>query len=643
MVFMKITSSQSEVIVLFELKADRNITLDSSLIKLGDYAISLKIDSESGIIPLLVFLHRNYINVEKLTLLFSDNDIYDDFFCYFYDVFQSLHFLPDLSVLKIGEYRAFLDIAKRIPHFDYDASGVIYSEELQHLIEYFRCDNAISDFSSYHEINVINQNFLNSLSFNVCGLAIFIQIRLLSYLASRVNKYGEAYLRSLSLLFGDNQVLGKTLWALSEDNRFSIRERFFIYNQLLAAEFSGRIKNAASFATRFSAYSALVRSFYSELQFSAPFIDRSDRNPNLVFVFTAQFLGLTHAPSKMAFEVIKSLFRCKNMQVVLIDTCELLPSSGAIPWYDPVYGNRGSIFDNVLTIEDVSFNYLKLSNNMPNVEEISGIISLINEYKPYFTITIGESITADIVSQIVPNLVVPTVSRLPHTLSQFRLADSSISRDGLNITHPDFLNGIIDFRFVPNIKSVYTPKPSSLESSFNIAIVGNRLDTELKDDFFIFLESLLDFKVRFIFIGNFATYQDWCRRYSFLAGHSESLGFQSDLQESLSNCHVFLNYPRMGGGHSALYAMRSGLPVLTLKNCDVYSVLGYGFDSYQDIQEELLKLITSEDYLVGQSLKSQSIAADILDKNENIYTLMEKLTSSSLFNLPGFISTNFDN
>ncbi len=136
--------------------------------------------------------------------------------------------------------------------------------------------------------------------------------------------------------------------------------------------------------------------------------------------FIAQFLSPKHAPSKIALETIKALCLSANKQVVLIDTCELLPTNGALPWYDAAYGNRGQYNAETLTYEGAHFNYLQLSTSMLNLVEINGVIELVKTYKPYFTITVGESVTADIISQFVPNVVVPTVSRLSHTLSQYK-------------------------------------------------------------------------------------------------------------------------------------------------------------------------------------------------------------------------------
>lgn len=602
--------------------------------------IWLQLQLDNYIEPVLSALRRHYQSFTSLSIATNSMLVKTQLEQFFPELCRRVQYSEqNLQQLTVTETAQLAACGTALPAFAITVSEPLLSPALTRLKDYFMLDARITDIADIDTISSLTDELIQQLSVQQCAFSAFVQIRLLSYYSEQLNHYGNAYFKSLALGLGDQHCDLQALWALVSDRRFSVTEQFFIYNQIASLDFNGKTKDKSDFGMRLAGYQSIVRAMYNVINLRQPFIDIAQRDPKLVFVFLAQFLGIRHAPSKIALDIIKDL-SAQGIQAVMIDSCELMPRQGSIPWFGAAYANRANFNTELIEYEGVSFNYVQLSDNMPSANEMLSVLNLVNSYRPYFCVTVGESIVADMCSQLVPNVVVPTVARLPHTLSQFRLADPSISRDGVTITDTDFLQGILDYRMVPKISSSDAAKPSLSDGPFNIAIIGNRLDVELKDDFFRFLASLLPFNVRFIFIGEFANYPDWCQKYAFLLQHAESKGFQSELTTALAGCHAFLNYPRVGGGHSALYAMRAGLPVLTLKHCDVYSVAGSGFDSYADIKQEILQLIASEDYLQQQSLQALKKAAAIVEQRSDITELITMLSSSPLFNRPGFVNTD---
>lgn len=61
------------------------------------------------------------------------------------------------------------------------------------------------------------------------------------------------------------------------------------------------------------------------------------------------------------------------------------------------------------------------------------------------------------------------------------------------------------------------------------------------------------------------------------ASHIRFLGEQKRLQGAIAMTDLFVNPPRVGGGAGAHLALLEGIPIITLKNCDVASLAGDGF------------------------------------------------------------------
>lgn len=603
--------------------------------------IWLQLQLDNYIEPVLSALRQHYQRVSSLSIVTNNMLVKTQLEQFFPELCRRVQYSgQNPQQLTAADAAQFAACGAVLPAFAIAVSEPLLSPALVRLQQYFMLDARITDIADIDTISGLTDELVQQLSGLQCAFSAFVQIRLLSYYSEQVNHYGNAYLKSLALGLGDQHCDLQALWALVSDQRFSVTEQFFIYNQIASLDFNGKTKDKSDFGMRLAGYQNIVRAMCHAIKLQQPFIDKAQRDTKLVFVFLAQFLGIRHAPSKIALDIIKDL-SALGIQAVMIDTCELMPKQGSVPWFGAAYANRANFNTDLIEYEGVSFNYVQLSDNMPNANEMLSVLNLVSSYRPYFCVTVGESIVADMCSQLVPNVVVPTVARLPHTLSQFRLADPSISRAGVTISDTDFLQGILDYRMIPKINRSDAAKPSLSDGPFNIAIIGNRLDIELKDDFFRFLATLLPFNVRFIFFGEFATYPDWCQKYAFLLQHAVAKGFQSELTSALADCHAFLNYPRVGGGHSALYAMRAGLPVLTLKHCDVYSVTGSGFDTYAEIKQEILQLIASEDYLQQQALQAVQTAAAIVEQRSDINELITMLSSSPLFNRPGFVYTDF--
>lgn len=575
---MAIAESKKTAVILINCKD--SVSEDACLNTVATHGNILEFNcGNTGYIePLLSAFRTNYLKFDAVSFVTNNVEIQTELTRFFPELFREIRFIAQLPLpLTKTDMAELMSVATTLPPFELVPAEPLVSTEFNQLKNFFLLDERLTDIAEHESISQLTAAFIAGLQRQKCAFSVYTQVRLLNFYAHRLNKYGEVYFKCLSLKLGDTNASILHLWQLVSDSRFTLNQRYFIYNQLLSMEFRGELKNKSDFNTRFVAYSNVVREFALQLGPLGAFIDKEDRNTDIVFVFIAQFLSPRHAPSKIALETIKALCLSANKQVVLIDTCELLPTNGALPWYDATYGNRGQYNAETLTYEGACFNYLQLSTSMPNLVEINGVIELVKTYKPYFTITVGESVTADIISQLVPNVVVPTVSRLSHTLSQYRVFNKRFITDADEV--PKYLQqGILSVDMLPArslAQSELTRDQFGIpRDKVILTVPGNRLDAEIDDNFISMLLGITSDRYFVVFVGIFNDYADYCRRFPLLRNISVFIGYQEDFPAFIKLVDIYVTPQRVGGGLTALCALSMSVPVLTLKYGDTYSYVG---------------------------------------------------------------------
>ncbi|KKO47041.1 hypothetical protein WG68_03690 [Arsukibacterium ikkense] len=601
-----------------------------------DNILRIQCDADAYIEPLMSALRTHYQKFKTVSLVTNNVTVHHELTQFFPELFRTTELIDkqSLSQTDVTELKS-----TTLPHFRIQLTEPVVSVEFEQLKRFFMLDERLTDVSESELIQQLTDAFISKLSGQQCAFSVFVQIRLLSFYSAKLNKYGDAYFKSLSTKCGDSNVSIGQLWQLISDNRYTENERFFIYNQVLSMEFSGVLKDKSDFNTRFNAYRGVLEQFAAQLGTLGPFIDQTQRNPDIIFVFIGQFLSPSHAPSKIALEIVKSLCVSAKKQVVLIDTCELLPAAGALPWYDAAYGNRGQYNAETLTYEGAHFNYLQLSAGMPNLAEIAGIIDLTKKYKPYFSITVGESITADICNHLIPNIVIPTVAVLSHTISQFRILGEGYSIDGFKPEnyHPDLNKGIIQGNVLASVtppeRKVTREELGLPPDKFIFALVGNRLDLEVSESFLDLILSSFDDDMFLVFIGDFKRYSVLSEHLPMLKKSSITLGYQRDLASVIDLVDVYINPERVGGGTSALYALSLGVPVVSYNSGDVFAICGDYFSVADDdeYKARMVHLKNDRDFYMMQKLQAIEMFK-LKSDSGSILKLISQVVSNDLFN-----------
>jgi glycosyltransferase involved in cell wall biosynthesis len=172
---------------------------------------------------------------------------------------------------------------------------------------------------------------------------------------------------------------------------------------------------------------------------------------------------------------------------------------------------------------------------------------------------------------------------------------------------------------LPERSSVLTREQLGLpRDSCVIAVVGNRLDEEIRGDFCDDLSEFLGSTPRafLAFMGIFRGYGELIRKMPVIGRQSVFLGDQKDILAVYECCDAYLNPPRGGGGSSAAFALALGLPVFTRGSGDVANIAGPQFfiRSLSEMKEFIEKSLLDQEYRQGWARKAKSRFAEISDR-----------------------------
>lgn len=134
-------------------------------------------------------------------------------------------------------------------------------------------------------------------------------------------------------------------------------------------------------------------------------------NPNMAVVITEQFLDTNHGPTKTALDRCTILKKSMGKEVLLINTAELQPQNGYLPF---LCGRVGNYYDDLRQKESQVWKgtdilYYQCADIMPEAEAYELLLHIIEQIKPMYVINIGgSSLFAGLVDELVPVLTVGT-------------------------------------------------------------------------------------------------------------------------------------------------------------------------------------------------------------------------------------------
>lgn len=346
-----------------------------------------------------------------------------------------------------------------------------------------------------------------------------------------------------------------------------------------------------------------VEGFGQALHMHFPYLPVKTRNRNRIVIITEQMLSLLHAPTKLVLDTSYVLQEKLGYEVLIF----ICPCDGFLPkelWHKPTTMNTQENFrDNALELSyrGAVFQEFQIDLHPLNLKEYQMMLEIIHAWNPLFVFGIG---------------VLNPVADLCGTFTDLAMravsTECPVSEAGLLIRpmrqaedmEQEYTRGITSSQVQLFIKEKapvvigksqnhYARSEAGLpEDKFLIAIVGNRLDTEIDVEFVALVQDVLKKapNVAFVVIGEVEKIKKYFQE-ECLEGHIFYLGYRYDLVGTYGMVDLYLNPKRMGGGYSSVMALAAEVPVVSLPDCDVAGHVGKEFlvKDYQEMGETILR------------------------------------------------------
>ncbi len=389
------------------------------------------------------------------------------------------------------------------------------------------------------------------------------------------------------------------------------------------------VANSCSRGELITIYKRLIKELKSLLSHSYNYVDYSKRNSNRVLLVTDQILSELHAPTLILVNQYYYLKKAGYKVDVLVVSEKKIPVPdvwiGHAVYFDNITNQQGPFTLNYQgqTIEGTTL-FLETSDLKSSV---TSALDAIRDYNPAFVISIGEmNLIPDIASMFTTVVTKTTTKNIPFTLSRYVMYRDVFEYDGYeNYMDDDIVvlqNYFMNVLVPPEEGSEDIIDNLHQENRFKIVIVGNRLDNEISTDFVIALNNLAERfpDLVFVVVGSCKGLETFVQKSGYI-DHYYFTGCVRNLSGVTKECDVFLNPPRDGGGFSAELALKHGLPVITLGNCDAAEWAGpeYICASVASMIEDLKKCYSDLTYLNMRSEKAiERWKSKTLSENDGI-------------------------
>ena len=515
-------------------------------------------------------------------------------------------------------------------------NGVLVTEYINFNFQFIHLDNTFMDdmkFDIDHFINLdsysntqisnimrlftsnkdVNENLLIQLEKHLNKLSqldfnrIIVHLKfLMNNMTNLSNKYlFDSFLLSLDLL--SSEMMDDLIIEVINNESLEAKNKYFLLWQYLRFYFVQNIQKKPQYKNLWLLYRNIFQE-YAILFNSLNYISKEERNKNLIILVTGQFLTEEHAPTMFTLERAYHLIKDFEKDVLIINTADFAPVVGYVNFYNAEVGNKISDYTNFNQIQykDVYIPFYQSSVDMPNETEIVNILSIIQEYKPYFVLNIGSAnLTADLCSKILTTVSLPTTVDLAISESQIHIdCNNDINKEkemflkDICIDQRSIIKSDLAYSEIMKTKTFKKQDFKLPEDKFLIAIIGNRLDSEITEEFVDVLIDILEFDVYFVFIGKFDTYEKHCKNNSLLRKNSIFLGRLENLYSIMNIFDLVLNPPRIGGGTVAYWSILNEVPLLTLNHGDANNITQNKFSvkNYEEMKKEIEKYLKNKDF-----------------------------------------------
>ncbi len=334
-----------------------------------------------------------------------------------------------------------------------------------------------------------------------------------------------------------------------------------------------------------------------------------ERDKKHIVIVTEQILGLNHAPTKFVLEYASVLRKYYDYNVLVVS----IPSDVIMPvdlWYEPRVMYRSVKLDKTITPikhKDALIMIYQLSMSKESMDDYRTLLDLVYNWNPIFILKMGVfNPIADVIGKFTTSVSMGMTIKCPVSDADVLVRiDGSEEEEGIDDNQIQlFMENKFPVIMNENSDVKVTRKELGIpEDKFVIAVVGNRLEKDITTEFIDVLNKIMNINDDMVIaiIGEADSIkQRWSDKKVYF------LGYRADLQEVYEVVDLYINPKRTGGGYSGAMAVKKGVPVVTLPDCDVAYHVGKGFvvGDYDEMIDEVGRYINDKEYYLK---KKQSI------------------------------------
>lgn len=365
-----------------------------------------------------------------------------------------------------------------------------------------------------------------------------------------------------------------------------------------------------------------------------------------VLIAVRQLLGKQHAPTRKAL-VIADILESLGYEVGYI-VCNYQDTKNPNIWYQRARFNNFTNFTQYFEYKcDASHLCRGVNLQMDSKNYIEGLQILVNcvkDINPEWILEIGDkTLIAELCGEFTSIVTMGCTRDVPFTYSEIIARYFNYSEE----EEIEYQKLVEKNQIVIDVKHNATDEDEIkldgdfcrkdfgiTDDCFLIIIAGNRLENEISDSF---LDSLLHelsthLAYEIAFIGNTGGLSEKIPKGYFNRVHF--LGRASQYRKTIAIGDVFLNPPRVGGGGGGVLAILSGVPVISLKHCDVASAVGDEFtcDSLDDMMKMLERYYNDKEYMKKQIIigKENAYKWIHVDGKDNFRRLCELIKKRAM-------------
>lgn len=357
-------------------------------------------------------------------------------------------------------------------------------------------------------------------------------------------------------------------------------------------------------------YKAQIANKYRNvLKLNLEYLPLENRNSKRIVVITGQILSVMHAPTMTVCKYLYTLQELMGYEVLVI-CCPITKTVDPLLWHNANYAAYRDDFDNGAMEFDYKgaiFKGYQITMEGDCLKEYHMMHHMIHMWNPICVLNYCYNPIVEIVSDYTTLVTHKFSNGLPVSDADVLLLLEGYGKiDNKQLKYAEKSRQVIYEieqmkPYFERENVYYTREGLGLpEDKFIIAIVGNRLDTEIKDDFIALMEEIANeySEVVFAVVGNVNELKIKMEKTN-IQERVYYLGVCKHLMNVYEVMNLYLNPYRERGGYSGAMALNAGIPVITLPNCDVASNVGADFvvDNSGQIIEIVGKYIHDADFV----------------------------------------------